>query len=94
MGNGNPYFAEWRQGVNDELTESARLHKEASVNFEHLNTLYAEHDKRLNKLEDSPQRQQSAVGTYGGCVGQIVGAVFTLIGLVISITALILTLTH
>ena len=88
------YSAEWRQGVNDELAESARLHREASVNFERLNVQYENHDKRLGKLEHAPASRRSTIDTYGGCLAQLIMAFIAFVSMAISITALILTLTR
>lgn len=88
------YSTEWRQGVNSELAESARLHREASVNFARLNIQYEEHDKRIGKLENAPATRRTDIGTYGGCLAQLATAFFTVVGIVISITAMIITLTH
>lgn len=88
------YSAEWRQGVNDELAESARLHREASINFERLRGQLDTHDRRLDKLENAPATRRTDIGTYGGCLAQLATAFFTVVGIVISVTALIITLTH
>lgn len=60
------YFDEWRRSVTRDLAESARLHSQAAVTFERVNSRLDEHDRRIAALERAPaaeaQQQQTRAG--------------------------------
>lgn len=90
----DPYFNEWRHGVDQDRGDTARLLKEASVTFERIRGQLDEHDRRIKSLEHSPDTLRANWGTWGGCLGQIAFACLSSIGTIIAITSIILTLTR
>jgi hypothetical protein len=88
------YFTEWRQKINQDVTESGRLHAQAAVIFERLKGELDEHDQRLTRLEGSPATLRGAFSAYGGCLSQIVFAGFALLSFATAVTAIIITLTR
>jgi hypothetical protein len=89
-GGGNAsYFAEWRQQVNRELEESARLHQAAAVTFERLKGLLDDHDRRIKALESEPGDLRTTFGTYGGCLGQFFTAALSTLALLIALGGLL-----
>lgn len=83
---------EWRQNVNEQLGENARLLREAAATFAEVKTQLIDHNRRINNLENVPATTRGFVGTYGGCIGQVVYAALTSFALLISITSVILSI--
>lgn len=86
------FFAEWRQSVNDQLAESARVLRDVTSAATKLTTQVSELERRISTLEHSPAEARSFLGTYGGCIGQVVYAGISGFGVLISITAIVLSI--
>ena len=58
--NGAQLFGEWRQDVNDQLDNTARILQQVQLGMERMNQNWAEHDRRIGALEDRPREAREA----------------------------------
>lgn len=90
--NSDGFFQEWRQSVNEQLSELVKAVNTVTNSATKLATQVDQIEQRLRTVENRPDAARNSFSAYGGCLGQIVYAGLTSFALLISIASVVLSI--
>lgn len=83
------FAAEWRQGVMQEFRAQAEINQQVSRSLTDLTTAVGTLKTAVDDMKTAPAGTRDALGTYGGCIGQVIFAALSAVAVLISVVGIL-----